>query len=53
MFTPKNGQTIMTGRLHFAQLKPFLAVVRTGGIGRAAGQLNLTQPAVTTRIKNL
>src|SRR6056297_1815509 len=31
----------------------FLAVVRHGGVRKAAGALNLTQPAVTARIKNL
>jgi len=34
-------------------LKAFLAVVRLGGVQRAAVGLNLTQPAVTARIKNL
>ena len=35
------------------QLKTFLAVVRLGGVRKAAAGLNLTQPAVTARIKNL
>jgi len=35
------------------QLKTFLAVVRLGGISKASVALNLTQPAVTVRIKNL
>ena len=35
------------------QLTAFLAVVRLGGIGRAAEALHLTQPAVTARIKAL
>lgn len=36
-----------------AQLQTFLAVVRHGGVRKAASGLNLTQPAVTARIKNL
>lgn len=35
------------------QLSTFLAVIRLGGVRRAAVGLNLTQPAVTARIKNL
>ena len=35
------------------QLRAFLAVVQTGGVGKAAEALNLTQPAVTARIKTL
>jgi len=35
------------------QLETFLAIARCGGVGKAAEQLNLTQPAVTTRIKGL
>lgn len=35
------------------QLKTFLAVVRLGGVSKASAALNLTQPAVTVRIKNL
>lgn len=35
------------------QLQAFLAVVRMGGVNKAALALNLTQPAVTTRIRNL
>ncbi|MEL7344197.1 MAG: LysR family transcriptional regulator, partial [Pseudomonadota bacterium] len=35
------------------QLKTFLAVIRFGGVRKAASALNLTQPAVTARIKNL
>ncbi len=34
-------------------LKPFLVVVRLGGVHKAAQMLNLTQPAVTVRIKSL
>ncbi|WP_299682776.1 LysR family transcriptional regulator [uncultured Roseobacter sp.] len=35
------------------QMRTFLTVVRLGGVHRAAVALNLTQPAVTTRIKTL
>ncbi|MCG6884798.1 MAG: LysR family transcriptional regulator [Silicimonas sp.] len=40
-------------RINFEQLRTFLAVVRLGGVRKAAAGLNLTQPAVTARIKNL
>ncbi|MEM0936551.1 MAG: LysR family transcriptional regulator [Pseudomonadota bacterium] len=40
-------------RVNIEQLKTFLAVVRLGGVRKAAVSLNLTQPAVTARIKNL
>jgi len=40
-------------RLNIEQLKTFLAVVRLGGVRKAARGLNLTQPAATARIKNL
>ena len=40
-------------RINLEQLKTFLAVVRMGSIRKAAVGLNLTQPAVTTRIKSL
>lgn len=40
-------------KLNLDQLKAFLAVVRLGGISKAAHALHLTQPAVTTRIRNL
>ncbi len=40
-------------RLNIEQLNTFLAVIRLGGVRKAAGALNLTQPAVTSRIKNL
>ena len=43
----------MKARLNIDQLRTFLAVARRGGIRKAAEALNLTQPAVTTRIKNL
>jgi DNA-binding transcriptional LysR family regulator len=43
----------MKARLNLDQLRAFLAVVRTGAIRKAAELLNITQPAVTTRIKNL
>lgn len=41
------------GRINLEQLKTFLLVVRLGGVSKAADGLNLTQPAVTARIKNL
>lgn len=40
-------------RLNLEQLRTFLVVVRSGGVVRAAHALNLTQPAVTARIRNL
>lgn len=40
-------------RMNLEQLRAFLAVVRLGGVRRASQGLNLTQPAVTARIKNL
>lgn len=40
-------------RLNLEQMKTFLSVVRMGGISKASKALNLTQPAVTTRIRNL
>lgn len=40
-------------RLNLDQLRTFLAVVRLGGVRKAAVGLNLTQPAVTARIRNL
>lgn len=40
-------------RINLEQLNTFLAVVRLGGVRRAASSLHLTQPAVTARIKNL
>ncbi len=40
-------------RLNLEYLKTFMTVVRCGGICKAAQQLHLTQPAVTTRIRNL
>jgi len=39
--------------MNLEQLKTFLTVVRLGGVRKAAQALNLTQPAVTARIKNL
>ncbi|WP_099827163.1 LysR family transcriptional regulator [Oceaniglobus indicus] len=41
------------GRLNLDQIAAFLAVVRLGGIGKAAQGLGLTQPAVSARIRNL
>ena len=43
----------MASKINLLQLETFVSVVRCGGIGKAAEQLNLTQPAVTTRIRNL
>ncbi|MGM0661964.1 MAG: LysR family transcriptional regulator [Pseudomonadota bacterium] len=40
-------------QLNLAHLRTFLAIVRTGGVRKAAVSLNLTQPAVTARIRNL
>ncbi len=40
-------------RLNLEQIRTFLTVVRLGGVRKAATGLNLTQPAVTTRIRNL
>ncbi len=40
-------------RINLDQLQTFMTVVRLGGVRRAATALNLTQPAVTARIKNL
>lgn len=54
-----SGQTLISiedqamAQLKIEQIKAFLAVVRAGGINRAAHMLNLTQPAVTSRIKSL
>ncbi len=43
----------MATRINLEQLKTFLTVVRSGGVRKASLQLNVTQPAVTTRIKKL
>lgn len=40
-------------RINLEQLKTFLGVVQLGGMRKAAAALNLTQPAVTARIKAL
>ena len=40
-------------RINLEELRTFLVVVRSGGIGKAAHALSLTQPAVTARIKSL
>ena len=39
--------------LNLEQIRAFLAVVRLGGVRRASAALNLSQPAVTTRIQKL
>jgi DNA-binding transcriptional LysR family regulator len=46
-------ELIVASKINLLQLETFVTVVRCGGIGKAAEQLNLTQPAVTTRIRNL
>ena len=43
----------MASKISILQIETFVSVVRCGGIGKAAEQLHLTQPAVTTRIRNL
>ncbi|MBB5516259.1 DNA-binding transcriptional LysR family regulator [Rubricella aquisinus] len=40
-------------RLNLEQLRSFLWVVRMGGVRKAADGLNVTQPAITARIKAL
>lgn len=40
-------------KLNLDQMIAFLSVVRLGSISKAAQALNLTQPAITTRIRNL
>lgn len=40
-------------KINLDQILAFLSVVRLGGVNKAAQALNLTQPAVTSRIKNL
>lgn len=40
-------------RINIDNLQTFLAVIRHGGVRKAALALNLTQPAITARIKNL
>lgn len=40
-------------RFSLDQISAFLCVVRQGGIGKAAQAMNLTQPAMTARIRNL
>ncbi len=40
-------------RITLDQLTTFLSVVRLGGVRKASAGLNLTQPAITARIKNL
>lgn len=40
-------------RINIEQLHTFWMVVTSGGVRRAAERLNLSQPAVTARIKNL
>ena len=39
--------------MNLEQIRTFLTVVRLGGVSKASQVLNLTQPAVTTRIRNL
>lgn len=40
-------------RINLEHLRTFLAVVRLGGVRKAASGLHITQPAITARIKNL
>lgn len=40
-------------RINLDQLQAFLYVVRLGGVGKAAAGLNLTQPAISARLRNL
>lgn len=40
-------------RLNLDQLQAFLFVVRLGGVSKAAAALNLTQPAISARLRNL
>jgi len=40
-------------RLNIDNINTFLTVVRLGGVRKAAAALNVTQPAITARIKNL
>lgn len=40
-------------KLNLDQMIAFLTVIRLGSISKAAQALNLTQPAITTRIRNL
>ena len=40
-------------RINLEQLRAFLTIVRSGGVVKAARALNVTQPAVTARIRNL
>lgn len=40
-------------RITLEQLRAFLYAVRLGGVGKAASGLNLTQPAVSARLRNL
>lgn len=37
----------------YATLRAFVAVARTGSVSRAAGQLHLTQPAISLKLKQL
>lgn len=45
--------SIGMARINIENLKTFLTVVRLGGVRKASAGLNLTQPAVTARIKTL
>ncbi len=40
-------------KINFEHLRTFLSVVRLGGVRKASLGLNLTQPAISARIKNL
>lgn len=51
--TPDPCQQSGMTRFNMEQLRTFLAVVRHGGVRKAADALYLTQPAITARIKAL
>lgn len=46
-------QALVAPRASFAQLRSFEAVARLGGVTRAANALHLTQPTVSTQLREL